>query len=68
MSVHSKVRRITVPDITNRKGGDPIMSLTSSHARMAAIVGEYADIILVGDSLGMVTHWIDDTVGVTVNR
>ena len=43
------------------------MSLTSSHARMAAIVGKYADIILVDNSLGMVTHWIDDTVGVMVN-
>ena len=67
MSVQSKGRRITVPDITNRKGGDPIMSLTSSHARMAAIVDKYADVILVSDSPSLVTHWIDDTIGVTVN-
>ena len=67
MSVQSKVRRITVPDITNRKGGDPIASLASSHARMAAIVDKYADVILVSDSPSLVTHWIDDTIGVTVN-
>ena len=58
------VRRITVPQIRARKGGDPIVSLTSYHAHTAAIVDQVADFILVGDSLGMVMHGMESTVGV----
>jgi 3-methyl-2-oxobutanoate hydroxymethyltransferase len=61
------VRRITVPQIANRKGGDPIVSLTSYHAHTAAIVDKYADFILVGDSLGMVMHGMETTVGVPLD-
>ncbi len=64
MSVQKTVRRITVPQIRNRKGGEPIVSLTSYHAHTAAIVDKYADFILVGDSLGMVMHGMDSTIGV----
>jgi len=61
------VRRMTVPQIAARKGGDPIVSLTSYHAHTAAIVDRYADFILVGDSLGMVMHGMDSTVGVPLD-
>ena len=61
------VRRITVPQIAARKGGDPIVSLTSYHAHTAAIVDKYADFILVGDSLGMVMHGMESTVGVPLD-
>ncbi|WP_114966514.1 3-methyl-2-oxobutanoate hydroxymethyltransferase [Alkalilacustris brevis] len=61
------VRRITVPQIAARKGGEPIVSLTSYHAHTAAIVDRYADFILVGDSLGMVMHGMDSTVGVPLD-
>ncbi len=61
------VRRITAPQITAMKGGDPIVSLTSYHAHTAAIVDKYADFILVGDSLGMVMHGMETTVGVPLN-
>ncbi|KAF0677208.1 3-methyl-2-oxobutanoate hydroxymethyltransferase [Profundibacterium mesophilum] len=60
------VRRITVPQIAARKGGTPIVSLTSYHAHTAAIVDEHADFILVGDSLGMVMHGMETTVGVPI--
>ncbi|MDV7145190.1 3-methyl-2-oxobutanoate hydroxymethyltransferase [Tropicimonas sp. TH_r6] len=66
MSVQKPVRRITVPQIAARKGGEPIVSLTSYHAHTAAIVDKHADFILVGDSLGMVMHGMDSTLGVTV--
>lgn len=49
MSLQRKPHRITVADIINRKGGDPIVSLTSYHAHTAAIVDTYAEVILVGD-------------------
>ncbi len=61
------VRRITVPRIAAMKGGRPIVSLTSYHAHTAAIVDRYADFILVGDSLGMVMHGMDSTVGVPLD-
>ncbi|MEM1198125.1 MAG: 3-methyl-2-oxobutanoate hydroxymethyltransferase, partial [Pseudomonadota bacterium] len=37
MSVQKQVRRITAPEITARKGGEPIVSLTSYHAHTASI-------------------------------
>ena len=67
MSITAPIRRITVPQIRARKGGDPIVSLTSYHAHTAAIVDKYADFILVGDSLGMVMHGMDSTIGVPLD-
>lgn len=67
MSTQKPVRRITVPQIRNRKGQEPIVSLTSYHAHTAAIVDNYADFILVGDSLGMVMHGMESTVGVPLD-
>ncbi len=64
MSRQTEIRRITVPQIAARKGGEPIISLTSYHAHTAAIVDKHADLILVGDSLGMVMHGMESTVGV----
>ena len=61
------VRRTTVPQIAARKGGEPIVSLTSYHAHTAAIVDRHADFILVGDSLGMVMHGMETTVGVPLD-
>lgn len=62
-----KIRRTTVPEIARRKGGEPIVSLTSYHAHTAAIVDRHADFILVGDSLGMVMHGMESTVGVPLD-
>ncbi|NCO85637.1 MAG: 3-methyl-2-oxobutanoate hydroxymethyltransferase [Rhodobacterales bacterium] len=62
-----QIRRNTVPQIAKRKGGEPIVSLTSYHAHTAAIVDRYADFILVGDSLGMVMHGMESTVGVPLD-
>ena len=67
MSTQAPVRRITAPQITARKGGEPIVSLTSYHAHTAAIVDRYADFILVGDSLGMVMHGMESTVPVPLD-
>jgi 3-methyl-2-oxobutanoate hydroxymethyltransferase len=68
MSVQTEqIRRNTVPQIAKRKGGEPIVSLTSYHAHTAAIVDRYADFILVGDSLGMVMHGMESTIGVPLD-
>ena len=67
MSTQAPIRRITAPQITARKGGEPVVSLTSYHAHTAAIVDRYADFILVGDSLGMVMHGMESTVPVPLD-
>ncbi len=69
MSQHNEaeIRRITAPDIRARKGGDPIVSLTSYHAHTARLLDNYVDVILVGDSLGMVMHGMETTVPVTLD-
>lgn len=66
MSAQKKIRRITVPELRARKGGEPIVSLTSYHAHTAAVVDKFADFILVGDSLGMVMHGMESTIGVSL--
>jgi 3-methyl-2-oxobutanoate hydroxymethyltransferase len=67
MSVQQEIKRITAPDIRARKGGEPIVSLTSYHAHTARLVDRYCDVILVGDSLGMVMHGFETTVPVTLD-
>ncbi len=66
MSVQSEIRRLTAPDILARKGGEPIVCLTSYHAHTARILDNHCDLILVGDSLGMVMHGLETTVPVTL--
>ncbi|WP_315704243.1 MULTISPECIES: 3-methyl-2-oxobutanoate hydroxymethyltransferase [unclassified Bradyrhizobium] len=67
MSVQSTTRRKTAPDIRARKGGEPIVMLTSYHAHTAAVVDRHCDVILVGDSLGNVMHGFETTVPVTLD-
>ena len=67
MSVQAAIRRKTAPDIRARKGGDPIVMLTSYHAHTAALVDRHCDAILVGDSLGNVMHGFETTVPVTLD-
>ncbi|MDP5305815.1 3-methyl-2-oxobutanoate hydroxymethyltransferase [Paracoccus spongiarum] len=66
MSAQAPVRRVTVPQIAGRKGAPPIVALTAYTAPMAALVDAHADVILVGDSLGMVIHGLPSTIGVTL--
>src|SRR5579883_2534281 len=67
MSAHEDIRRITAPEIRARKGAEPIVCLTSYHAHTARLVDRYCDVILVGDSLGMVMHGLETTVPVTLD-
>ncbi|KAB7740454.1 3-methyl-2-oxobutanoate hydroxymethyltransferase [Parvibaculum sedimenti] len=67
MSVQSKIKRITVPDIRARKGNEPVVCLTGYHAHTARYIDPYVDVILVGDSLGMVMYGMETTLGVTLD-
>ncbi|MDO9335621.1 MAG: 3-methyl-2-oxobutanoate hydroxymethyltransferase [Caulobacteraceae bacterium] len=60
------VRRLAAPDIAARKGGDPIVCLTAYTAPVAEILDDHCDLLLVGDSVGMVVHGLPNTVGVTM--
>jgi 3-methyl-2-oxobutanoate hydroxymethyltransferase len=55
---------MTAPEIAKRKGGAPIVALTAYHAHTARIIDPYVDMLLVGDSLGMVMHGYETTVPV----
>jgi 3-methyl-2-oxobutanoate hydroxymethyltransferase len=58
---------MTVPQIKARKGVEKIVCLTAYTAPMAALLDPYVDLLLVGDSLGMVIHGLPTTVGVTLD-
>ena len=64
--VQTPIKRITVPDIRARKGGEPIVVLTAYDAPTAALMDTHCDILLVGDSVGMAVHGLPSTVGVTL--
>ncbi len=67
MSKHVVTARMTIPQIRARKGGEKIVALTAYTAPVAAILDEHADLLLVGDSVGMVVHGLPSTVGVTLD-
>ena len=67
MSAQTQTRRITAPDIRARKGGEPLVCLTAYDAPMARILDPHCDLLLVGDSVGMVVHGLDSTIGVTLD-
>ena len=66
MSAQTQVRRKTVKDIAKAKGGMPLVCLTAYDAPMAGLLDPQCDVLLVGDSLGMVVHGLPSTVGVTI--
>ncbi len=61
--------KVTVPDILKRKGGDPIVALTAYDFPFGRIADEAGvDVILVGDSLGMVVQGLENTLPVTMDE
>jgi 3-methyl-2-oxobutanoate hydroxymethyltransferase len=59
-------RRLNAADIRARKGGEPLVCLTAYTAPVASILDEVCEVLLVGDSVGMVVHGLPTTVGVTL--
>lgn len=66
MSVSSQTTRPTVHDIRGRKGGTPLVCLTAYTTPVARLVDAECDIVLVGDSVGMVLHGLPSTLSVTM--
>ncbi len=62
-------RKVTVPDILKRKGSDPIVALTAYDFPFGRIVDQAGvDLILVGDSVGMVVQGLETTLPVTMDE
>lgn len=67
MSATVANKALTAPDILARKGSTPIACLTAYTTPIARIVDRHCEVILVGDSVGMVLHGLPSTVGVTLD-
>ena len=57
-------RQATAKNIAAMKGGTPIVCLTAYITPMAARLDKHCDLLLVGDSVGMVLYGMDSTLGV----
>ncbi len=60
------LKRLTVPAIRKRKGGEPLVMLTAYTVRTAQLLDPHCDMLLVGDSLGQVIYGLPSTVPVTL--
>ncbi|MBW8320050.1 MAG: 3-methyl-2-oxobutanoate hydroxymethyltransferase [Arenimonas sp.] len=66
MSTPPRQKRLTPDDITALKGVRPAVCLTAYTTPMTRLLDPHCDLLLVGDSLGMVLYGMETTVGVTV--
>lgn len=75
MSTHQPIdldvatRRTSVVDIRahkRRDGAQPLVCLTAYTVLTARLLDAHTDLLLVGDSLGMVLYGLDTTLGVTL--
>jgi len=55
------MQRLTIQKIKKKKGKKPIVCLTAYSKSVAEILDKYCDIILVGDSVGMVLYGMKTT-------
>ena len=62
------MQKITIKKILKKKGKEPITCLTAYSKTTAQIADKYCDIILVGDSLGMVLHGMKTTREVKIEQ
>jgi 3-methyl-2-oxobutanoate hydroxymethyltransferase len=67
LSTQSRQSRISAPELRARKGGVPIVCLTAYTTPMARLLDPHVDLLLVGDSLGMVLYGMEDTLPVTLD-
>ena len=55
------MQKVTIKKILNRKNKKPIVCLTAYSKAIAQIADKYCDILLVGDSVGMVLYGMKST-------
>ena len=66
MSQTPPIRQKLPLDIVALKGKQPIVCLTAYTAPIARLADQHCDLLLVGDSVGMVLHGLPTTLGVTM--
>src|SRR3954465_1129801 len=60
-------KRLTAPGLLARKGKEPIVALTAYTMRMAQLLDPHCDLLLVGDSLGLVIYGLPSTIPVSLD-
>ncbi len=66
MSHHAEIKRRTASSLLAHKGETPMVVLTAYSAQVASLLDAHCDVLLVGDSLGMVVYGFDSTLPVTL--
>ncbi len=66
----AQAKKVTVPELARRKGGGPALAMVTAYDfTMARLVDEAGvDLVLVGDSLGMVVQGLPNTLPVTIDE
>ena len=67
MSTTTRISRTTVPEIRAHKGGEPVVCIAAYTTPMARLMDPHVDLLLVGDSLGMVLYGFNSTLPVTLD-
>jgi 3-methyl-2-oxobutanoate hydroxymethyltransferase len=67
MSTHSPQKRISIPELRAMKGKARIVMLTAHSKPMAQLLDTHCDVLLVGDSLGMVVYGMENSLAVTLD-
>ena len=67
MSATGRSTAMTPPRVTAAKGRTPLVCLTAYTTPMARLADAHCDVVLVGDSVGMVLHGLPSTLGVTLD-
>lgn len=66
MSRPAQSKALNASDILARKGTAPLVCLTAYTTPVAKLADEHCDLVLVGDSVGMVLHGLTSTLDVTM--
>jgi 3-methyl-2-oxobutanoate hydroxymethyltransferase len=67
IAINAPIRRKTIPQLQAHKNATPCVMLTAYTAQMAQRLDAHCDVLLVGDSLGMVVYGFDSTLPVTLD-
>lgn len=67
MSVPTSQKRVSVPDLRAMKSQQKIVMLTAYTKPMAQLLDAHCDVLLVGDSLGMVVYGMENTLNISLD-
>ena len=66
MSIQTVIKRRTAASIQALKGERPVVCLTAYTAPVAKLLDPHCDLLLVGDSMGVVIYGLESSVYVTM--